>query len=290
MTPEETFLEHLGDIERLCAFICRQSHVTTADEVAEFTQEVTVRLVEDNYSIIRKFEGRSTFRTYLHTVILRLHHQYRIEKWGKWRPSAEARRLGDKAITLERLINRDGLTYAEAVQTLTTPKDSPFTIAELEAFHLRLPIHNPRPMIVSDGDTPETMSPDADASDLIAARERERTARDTCAALDRALITLAPGDRLILQMRYWEELKVPEIARRLQRDQKKIYKQIDKLRAVLRTALVDAGIDQSDVDMLLDGGDQDIHFDDFDAACGKPPSPSLSRSRRGGRRKRRGQT
>src|SRR6185295_1916310 len=111
MNPEETYLQHLPTIERIASFVARRNHLN-ADEAAEFTQEVRFRLFDGDYAIIRKFEGRSLFSTYLTTVIGRLFHQWRVEQWGKWRPSAEAKRLGDKAIALERLLSRDGYTFA----------------------------------------------------------------------------------------------------------------------------------------------------------------------------------
>src|SRR5688572_33281588 len=99
MSPEKLYLENLRSIERIAAFVARRNHLS-ADEAAEFIQEVRVRLLDDNYAIIRKFEGRSSLTTYLTTVINHLFHQCRVEMWGKWRPSAEAKRLGNKAITL----------------------------------------------------------------------------------------------------------------------------------------------------------------------------------------------
>jgi len=287
-TPEEIFLENLATIERICAFVCKSNHVTP-DEAAEFSQETQVRLVEDDYGIIRKFEGRSELSTYLHTVIKHLFHQFRVEQWGKWRPSAEARRLGDKAIALERLITRDGYTFEEAVQILTTPTGSPFTVVELEAIYLRLPARNRRPMLVSDGETAEAVAAEADASERIMARERERTARRTCEAVDRIIDTFEPDDRLILQMRFWEALKAPEIARRLQLEQKKIYKRLDKLFARMRAALADAGVDRGDIDMLVSGGDQEIRFRCFGAE-GNPrvrPSHEMDGEASGGSEDRR---
>src|SRR6185503_1033291 len=104
---------------------------------------VCFKIFEDDYGIIRKFEGRSSFSTYLTTVILRLFHQWRVEQWGKWRPSAEAKRLGDKAITLERLITRDGFTFDEAVKVLTVRDGGLSPVAELEALYVRLPLRTP---------------------------------------------------------------------------------------------------------------------------------------------------
>jgi len=45
-------------------------------------------------ALLAKFEGRSSLRTFLTVVIQRLFLDHRISAWGKWRPSAEARRGG----------------------------------------------------------------------------------------------------------------------------------------------------------------------------------------------------
>jgi len=264
MNPEMTYLQHLESIERIAAFVARRGHLNP-DETGEFVQIVRVRLFEDDYGVIRKFEGRSSFTTYLTTVILRLFHQWRVEMWGKWRPSAEAKRLGDKAITLERLLTRDGLTFAEAVNTLTTRSGDEFTVPELEAIYVRLPLRNPRPMLVSDEASAELAATDGDADDRVELRDRERAARCCAATLDTALAGFNAEDRTILQLRFWDGRKVPEIARIVHIDQKKIYKRLEKLFGVLRQALETAGVKRADVDKMLGSGDQEIHLNLLDS-------------------------
>src|SRR5215212_535478 len=259
MNPESTYLEHLPSIERIAAFVARKAHLN-ADESTEFVQIVRVRLFDDDYAIIRKFEGRSSFSTYLTTVILRLFHQWRVEQWGKWRPSAEARRLGDTAITLERLLTRDGFTLDEAIKVLTTRSGAAASIAELEALYVRLPTRGPRPMEVSDDVSPDAVAVDGDAGDRVESRDRERTARQAGKIIDEVAAKFDPADRLILKLRFWKAMKVPEIARKLHLDQKKIYKRLDKLYAVLRRALETAGVGRSDVDTFLARGDQEIRL------------------------------
>jgi hypothetical protein len=78
--------------------------------------------------------------------------------------------------------------------------------------------------------------------------------------MDRLLASMDPEDRLILQLRFWQALKVPEIAARLQMEQKKIYKRLDRLFVVLRRALEEAGVGKSDIGTLLCRGDQEIRF------------------------------
>ena len=258
MTSEEIYLQHLQSIDRIAAFVARRNHLGS-DEAAEFAQEVRVRLLENDYAVIRKFEGRSEFSTYLTTVIVRLFHQYRVEKWGKWRPSAEAKRLGDKAITLERLITRDGLTLHEAVETLTTPTGSQYTEAELEAIYARLPPRNPRPVVVSGEVSPDAAAVDADAYDHVEMADRERFARKTCKAIDALIQSMDAQDRMILNMRFAQARKVPDIARRLHMDQKKLYKRLDMLVGRMRKSLESQGLKSKEVGALLTA-DTDLRF------------------------------
>lgn len=259
MTPQETYLQYLKTIERIAAFVARRGSLN-ADEAAEFVQEVRVRLLDDDYAIIRKFEGRSSFSTYLTTVIGRLFHQWRVEQWGKWRPSAEARRLGEKAMTLERLMSRDGFSFPEAVEMLTTRNGGAYSVAELEAIYIRLPLRSPRPVAVSDELLPEALAGDADAAELVDAEDRERAARIAARAIDETLSSVGAEDRLILQMRFWDGRRVADIARILHLDQKKVYKRLDKLYLILRRGLENAGIARSDVAELVMRGDQELRL------------------------------
>ncbi len=258
MNPEEIYLQNLRTIERIAAFVARRHHLETS-EAEEFVQEVRVRLLDDDYAVIRKFEGRSSFSTYLTTVIGRLFTQWRVEQWGKWRPSAEAKRLGDKAITLERLLSRDGFTLSEAVRVLTTGS-SPYTISELEAIYLRLPPRNPRPVVVADDTVPDVVAVEADAYERIEAGDRGRALRRAMQKIDDLIQKMDAEDRLILQMRFWDARRVPDIARALHLDQKKLYKRLDRLFLLLRRELENAGLSQSDLSGLLNSGDEEIHL------------------------------
>jgi RNA polymerase sigma factor (sigma-70 family) len=259
MKPEETYLENLRTIDRISRFVAHK-HRLNPDEAAEFEQEVRVRLLENDYAVFRKFETRSTLSTYLTTVIMRLYQQWRVEQWGKWRPSAEAKRLGEKAIVLERLMTRDGYTFDEAVRVLTTPGGSQYTVPELEAIYVRLPHRMPRPVAVSDELVPETVAAESSADDPLEAEDREKAARRVASTMDGLLKEFEPEDRLILQMRFWHAQKVPDIAKTLHMEQKKIYKRLDKLFGTLRRGLERAGVSSSDVAGLLTRGDQDVRF------------------------------
>jgi RNA polymerase sigma factor (sigma-70 family) len=254
MDPKSLYLQHLASIDRIARSIARRRFLSP-DQCDDFVQIVHLRLIEDDYAILGKFEGRSQITTYLTTVIGRLYCEWRTNDRGKWRPSAEARRLGDTAITLERMLTRDGFTRSEAFSTLTTRSGAPASLAELEAIYARLPPRNPRPEIISGEVSPDAASVPPDADDRLASADRERVARLIAETIDAARASLAPEDRFILQLRFWKGYKVREIAEVLNFDTKKMFKRLDKLYAVLRRALEAAGLDSADIAMVLGRGD-----------------------------------
>jgi RNA polymerase sigma factor for flagellar operon FliA len=256
MDPQELFLSNLDAIDRAISYVCHRNHLSPQD-AEEFNSEVKTKLIEANYGVLRKFEGRSSFSTYMTTVIQRLYFQWRVQMWGKWRPSAEAKRLGEKAITLERLLTRDGFTYGEALETLTTGTRA-YTRDEVEAIYLRLPERQPRPVLVASlaPDAAPTVDPDRE----LFSADRRKTARAAVAAVDGAIAGMDPESQVILRMRFWNNRKVPEIATALRIDAKRLYKKIDKLLETLRSALEKANIDQSMIADLLDRADHELSF------------------------------
>jgi RNA polymerase sigma factor (sigma-70 family) len=260
MDAEKLFLSHLSLIERITSFVCHRNRVTGA-EAEDFCSTVKLKLIEDDYAVIRKFEGRSQFTTYLTTVIQRIFSDYRTRLWGKWRPSAEAKRLGLTAMTLERLIHRDGYTLGEALQILTTGDGSGGTRRELEDLYRRLPARTKRPMMV-DEPIPDRAAPaygpieDGELFD----RERRASACRANGVLDQAIGELDLQDRLILRLRFADFLTVPQIADLTKLDSKKIYKRIEKILRGLRSQLAENQIDRMEVDSLIDRGEFDFDF------------------------------
>src|SRR5262245_13538187 len=138
MTREELFLAHHGLIERLIAWVCARRGLRSAD-AQDFASTVKLRVVENDYEILGKFEGRSSFQTYLAVVINRMYLDFQAERFGKWRHSAEARRRGPVALRLERLVYRDGYTFDEAAGILQTNENVPLSRDELHAIFVELP-------------------------------------------------------------------------------------------------------------------------------------------------------
>lgn len=239
------FLSHLDRIEQIIRWIARRNRCS-ADEAEDFEAEAKAKLIVDGYAVFRQFDGRSRLDTYLTVVIGNLFKDYRIRRWGRFRPSAEAQRLGKVAEKLEELRWRDGLPLAEACERLLATLGEPITRAEIERIVERLPERAPR-RFQSD-EVLEALPAGAPLADeLLLARERREDFRRAVAALQRALDELADGDRLILKMAFEDDLKIADVARALRLDQKKLYRRIDRLKRELKEKLLAWGVRWQDL-------------------------------------------
>ena len=231
-------------IESVIRWVC-QRHSLSPDEAEEFKSRASLRLCENDYGILRKFRHGSTLRTYLTTVVGRLFLDWRIESWGKWRPSAEARRAGGIGVQLDRLLFRDGYTPREAVAILKNNFRSQANEDELLSLASRLPHRGRRRegSGVKLANEPATERADDDLRD----RERERQAKRVQIALARAISALPAEDRLILRMRFCEDRPVTSIATALGLDPKALYRRITRRLGDLNRALSDLGVTWKDV-------------------------------------------
>src|SRR5688500_7510790 len=105
MQPHQVLEENVELIERLVGRACRRAGIGARD-VADMAAMVKLALVEDDYAILRRYEGRSSLATYLTIVIERLLADQRERTHGRWRPSAEAQRLGPHAVLIEDFVGR----------------------------------------------------------------------------------------------------------------------------------------------------------------------------------------
>ena len=248
-TAEQLFVLNLGVIEKIIAFIVRRHHLNQTD-ADEFASLVRLKLVDDDYAILRKFQARSTLPTYLTAVVQRLFLDYRISQWGKWRPSAEARTAGPLAIRLEQMIVRDGLSFEEACSTLEINHGVTVGRQALEALHQRLPDRQ-RQRLVDVNAAASIHSSAADAECAALEAERRTAVPAIRAALSGALGRLEPQDRLIVKLRYENSLSVAEISRSLRIDQKSLYRRLERLLRTLRAQLEQEGVRADEVLDLL---------------------------------------
>jgi RNA polymerase sigma factor (sigma-70 family) len=252
VTDETLFLSQLPVINDVVAQVCRRHHLS-AGEAEDFAAEVRLHFIERNYEPLRKFEGRCSLRTYLTVLVQHYFYDYRNRLWGKWRPSAEARRLGGSAMLLERLIVRDGWGLEQAIEVLRTNHGIAMDPA-LSALAVKLAQRQPGRQFVSEREADTLESPAAGPDVNIVRAEQDFLVKRAHTALDRARQTLGADERLILKMRYDDGMSVADIARVLGLNQKKLYRLIERILATLRRQIEAEGMSKEETDALLAAG------------------------------------
>lgn len=231
-----------------------------AHEAEEFRSWALFKLVEDDYRVLASWQGRSTLPTYLTVVLVNLMKDYRIHVWGRWRPSAAARRLGPEGVLLERLWVRDALPLAEAIHRMRTVHGTSLSPAQLERIAARLPRRPDRRRV---GER-ELRGVSVDGG--VESRVEDAEQACTAARLRRALLPLLRGlpaeHRLLLRLCYRDGLSIAAIAPLLGKSQRELYALRDRCLKGLRRALERLGLTADRVTPLLDSPRCEIPLDD----------------------------
>jgi RNA polymerase sigma factor (sigma-70 family) len=252
VSAERLFVENLPLIDGAIRSVCRRRHCSP-EEREDFRGHAHLKLIENDYAILRKFAGRCSLRTYLVTVIGRLLTDYRRQHWGTWRPSAKARELGPAAMALDTLMHRDRVAREEAIERLHASAGGAETREELRRLADLLPPHYPR--IVEGEDALEDLAePRAGADREVMSKEGAATARSVRQALVASLAELGDEDLVVIRMRFKDEVKVSRIAHILGLDAKALYRRCERLLKQLRTSLERRGVKIEAVTECL-GGD-----------------------------------
>ena len=241
---ERLFLANLPLLERLVAATARRYRLTR-EEAEDFGSVVKLKLIAGDYEVLRTWEGRSSLAGYLASVVQRAYLDHCNHLWGKWRPSAEARRLGPLGIRLDTWLHRDGLTLEQAC-ALAPAEDR----AELRRIAERLP-SRVRRQKTGDEDLASAPAPGPSPEAHLLERERDAVAAALGAALARELDRLPDEDRLLLRLRYHEGATVATFARSFGHDQKQLYRRLETLLRGLRRALEAQGFDAGAVAWAL---------------------------------------
>lgn len=253
--PDRSELEallttNLDWVDRVAASACRRAGLDP-DETDEFLGLVRLRLVENDYAILGKFRGESAITTYLTVVVNSFFRDYRVSLWGRWRPSAAARRQGDLAVRLETLVYRDGYRMDQAGEKLRSGGHTDLPDRELVRLLGTLPAHA-APRVQLGEDPLETVPASSGADEALLAEEDDTERRAAEEALRRALDGLPQEDRVIVRLRVWEGLSVADISRALHVPQKPLYRRLEKIFGRLREQLEGAGITREYVLRMLD--------------------------------------
>jgi len=237
--PAEALCRRIQKIENLARRIGRRQGLP-ADDLDDFVGDVMLKLVENDYEVLRAFDGRCGLLAFLGSVIRHLAQDQRNRRWGKWHPSAAAKRLGLEALTLERLLYREGLAFTNAEARLREvfPRLQPEEIDELAG---SLPPRIPGRRHV-ELETRVVIAPTQADESVLDAERSERKHRVLRALAD-GLAALDPSWQQALTFRYERGWRAARIAQRLGLSRRKVYRIFEYAKVQLRDTLTAQGID-----------------------------------------------
>ncbi len=277
MDASQLFADSLEVIERAARAVCRRARLGNAD-TDDFLSAARLLLIENDYSVLRQYQGRSSLATYLAVVFQRLLADERMRTRGRFRPSREAERMGAAGILLETLVRRDGRSLDEALPIVQAAHPA-LARGDLRTMEERLPARLPRPRPVTIDDRLADLLPAPERTDA-RARHREAAAlqRRTEEVLRAALGSLPVEDRVIVRLRFSAGVSIADISRMLRQEQRPLYRRLESLLARLRAALAAAGLAAGDLAALIGTATCEMDFGLADAE--NPPAWQSSHGER----------
>jgi len=251
MDPADLFRANAALIDRIAASVCRRARMSGAD-AEDFASDVRVALMEDDFAILREFAGRASLQSFLSIVIERLMFDQRTRAFGRWVPSAQAKRLGDIALLLEKLLVRDHRSLDEVLPFLRAAHPE-LSREEAAALAAQLPRRDGlRPRAVPLDEVVADTVPAADDAEERVMRNEARTVAARAGDVIRGLMhELPPEDRMLLRFRFRDSMSIADISRMTRLPQRPLYRRIESVLGRLRGALIAASIDASSLDGVI---------------------------------------
>lgn len=214
-------------------------HYLASAEVEEFRGAVDRALERNDFELLRAFDGRSTWETYLTTVITRQFFLFQAALWGQWRPSAAAIRLGAAAMLLEELVVRDRFRLQDAIDWMRSAHRVDYSRHRLTQFAEQLGLPG-----AGDGQRARVVQVEAPSHEIKH-------------ALDDALALVSPDERLILELRFRDGQPLTRIAALLKMDARPLQRRIDTALKVIRDSLITQGLPADQVEDMLSAAERD---------------------------------
>ncbi len=247
MDHQRLLLDHLDLIDQIVRKTGRRRHLSAAER-EDFAGFVRLRLIDDDYAVLRKFQGRSSWSTYLAAVIDRMSLDFCAQMWGRWRPSAIAERLGPEAVLLERLVTRDGHTVEEAI-ALAKHRDVVLAESELRRLWQQLPTRI-RPTDVGEDAAASVVNND-NSEILVEETDRARAVERLNRGLRKAFSEIAATERVTIALVFDEKLPLAKVAALTGSSLPTIHRRLKKSFQHLEAALTRQGFGKEEVAGLI---------------------------------------
>lgn len=257
MHPKELFEANLSLVERVIDRVCSRAHLAGADR-EDFASIAHLHLIENDYAVLRQHDGSCSLAGYLAVVLQRLLFDERNRTMGRWRASAEAKRMGEAGILLETLLLRDHRALQEVVP-LVTAADQRLSPRDVESMASRLPERMQRGRSLPiDPVLEATLASDDDAASRAIEADRARLAEKTQTILRETMASFTGEERMIIKLRFGSSMSIADVARILQLPPRPLYRQVELLLERLRQALCAAGIDAASAAELIGSTELDL--------------------------------
>jgi RNA polymerase sigma factor for flagellar operon FliA len=257
MPPEELFRTNLALIDEVIARVCRRSRLYGAD-AEDFASSVKLALIEDDYAILGKYEGRSTLSAFLTVAVQRMLIDQRMQTLGRFQPSNEARRHGEAGLLIETLLRRDRRSPDEALP-IVRAVDPEMTREKLQEIAARLPERTTRPRAVELPDDVEIPAAET-AEDRAIAHDLRRLSDRMSGVVREVFNGFSSEERMLIRCRFGSSMSIADISRMMRMPQRPLYRRLESLLARLRAAFARAGIDSSAVSDLIGSATAEMNF------------------------------
>jgi len=250
MSPETLFRSNLALIDRVIDGVCRRARLRDAD-AEDFASTVRLTLIENDYAILRRWEGRSSLATYLAVVARRILADQRVRDYGRWHASAEARRAGEAGILLETLLLRDGRSLEESIPIVQSC-DASLTREAIVELAQRFPEHARRARATSLEDAiTDVMASNDKANAALEESEAHALSTRVGRVIRHTVAQWSDEDQTILRLRFGIAMNISDIAKMLRIPQRPLYRRIEHLLDRLRRACVAEGVSGADLQGLI---------------------------------------
>ncbi|HEY0142138.1 MAG TPA: sigma-70 family RNA polymerase sigma factor [Thermoanaerobaculia bacterium] len=285
MHPRELLEANLGVVERAIAAVCASASISGAD-AEDFASSVKVALLDNDCAIIRQWQGRSSFATYVTVIIRRLLVDHQRAQ-GRWYASAAAQRQGEAAVLLERLLVRDRRSVDEAFAAVLDVHPH-LTRSQLAAMAAAFPERAVRARLVAVDEQEVAEVPGVQRADeRVHELDLLRRARRASEIMQAAMAEMSDEDRLILRLRFAKDVSVADIARVLDVPARPLYRRVEALLTTLRRTLERSGAGAREIGDLIGSAGERLDFRFDGQLAGKPDGkttaahPSLPREGEG---------
>lgn len=253
------FEDNLPLIERVIAYVVRTGGLVDA-EAEDFASAARLALMANEFAVLARFDGRAALATYLVVVVKRLLFEYRDHQFGRWRSSAEAKRMGDAAVLLEKLLVRDRRPFHEAAQ-IVRESHADVSESQMEEMVKRFPRRVPRLRPTVLDDLPEdVLAAGETASRRVDDGEQHRVCDTATRVLRETLAAMTPEDRALLRWRFGFSVSISNIARMLRVPQRPLYRRVEALLQQIHDALAAAGIDNATIGDVIGSASSELDF------------------------------